>query len=47
MPNSVLVIEAAHGDATKAIRSATSLGLAGRQIGVPPSESKGRASRRS
>src|SRR3981189_1637150 len=35
---SVPVIEAARGDARNATRSATSLGRAGRPIGMPPSE---------
>jgi len=36
---SVPVIEAARGDARNATRSATSLGRAGRPMGIPPSES--------
>jgi len=39
MTNSVPVIDAARGDTRKATRSATSLGRAGRPIGMPPSES--------
>src|SRR2546425_9839712 len=37
MMYSVPVMEAARGEARKAIRSATSLGLAGRPSGIPPS----------
>src|SRR5580704_12696361 len=37
MMYSVPVMEAARGEATNAIRSATSLGLAGRPSGIPPS----------
>src|SRR6266581_3478923 len=36
MTYSVPVIEPASGEATKATRSATSFGLAGRPIGMPP-----------
>ncbi len=38
MTYSVPVIELARGDVRNAIRSATSRGLAGRSIGIPPSE---------
>ena len=39
MTYSVPVMEAARGDARNATKSATSLGLAGRPSGMPPSES--------
>jgi len=37
MTNSVPVMEAARGEAIKAIKSATSAGFAGFPIGIPPS----------
>jgi len=39
MTYSVPVIEAARGEARNTTRSATSFGVAGRPIGIPPSES--------